>query len=146
MGHNSLESKAQPFLKRVEDFHDELDSLRGSYMASCRGVRERIKTVYTEAKDAGVAPRPLKGLVKHRALLRKQEKIRVSFDDVDEAAVFAELVDKLGPLGAAAAARRGFTDLVRPTIDEGDRVAKAGGNGNLDTLGRGPVADVRPIA
>jgi len=144
VGHNAIETKAAPFLKRVEDHNEQLESLRGSYMASCKAVREQIKSVYTEAKEAGVRPRPLKGVVKHRQLARKQEKIAASMDDVDDAAIYSELIETLGPLGAAAARRRGFGDLIKDTIDEGDRVTKgAKPDGDVNKVGRGPV-DLRP--
>jgi len=143
VGHNAVDTKAAPFLKRVEDFNEQLESLRGSYMASCKAVREQIKTVYTDAKDAGVRPRPLKGLVKHRQLSRKQDKITASMIDEDDVAIYQQLVEALGPLGAAAARRRGFTDMVKETIAEGDQLAQA--NGDLDKVGRGAV-DLRPIS
>jgi hypothetical protein len=143
VGHNTIEGKAAPFLKRVEDFNEQLESLRGSYMQSCKAVRDQVKEVYVEAKENGVAPRPLKGLVKHRQLTRKQEKIVASMRDDDDVAVFQQLIDTLGPLGAAAARRRGFGDLVKDTIQEGDRMAKGKADGDVNKVGRGSV-DLRP--
>jgi len=105
---NTLESRAARFLKDIENCNVELDSMRGTYMSDCKTVRQQIKDIYSEAKDAGVNTRALKGVVKHRQLARKQEKIAASIDDVDDAAAYAELIEKLGPLGMAAAQARGY--------------------------------------
>jgi len=131
-GGNTLEARAMPFLARIEDHNANLDSLRGSYMAGCKVVRAKIKDVYAEAKDAGVNPRALKGVVKHRQLARKQEKIAASLEDVDDAAAYAELIEKLGPSGAAAAKRHGFGDEPKEHITSGDEF--------LSRVGRGPAA------
>lgn len=104
---NAIEAIAKPFLNRIEDRFDELDSLRGEYMNSCKAVREDIKEIYGEAKDKGVAVKALKGLVRYRQLERKQAAIAAGFDDLDEAADFDALVDQLGDLGIAAARRAG---------------------------------------
>jgi len=105
---NTLEARAAKFLKRIENCNGDLDSMRGEYMADCKHVRAQIKDIYAEAKDAGVSPRALKGLVKHRQLTRKQERIAADMDETDDAAAYAELIDKLGPLGLAAAQAHGY--------------------------------------
>jgi uncharacterized protein (UPF0335 family) len=106
-GDNTLEGKAKPFLKRIESKLDELESLRGSYMADCKVVREDVREIIGEAKDAGIAVKALKGLVEYRKLERKQDKIAADFD-IDESAAYDQLVEALGPLGAAAARAAGY--------------------------------------
>jgi len=108
---NSLEEVNQSFLEEVEDHLDRLDSLRGEYMSACKAVRQKIKDSYVSAKEAGVKVRPLKALVKWRQLERKKIKIEASFEeDEDEAAIYARLVENLGPLGMAAAREAGYSE------------------------------------
>lgn len=104
---NSLEGKAEAFLKRIETLMTDLESKRRTYMAECKVVREDIKEVYVEAKDKGVPTKALRGLVKHRQLEKRQRAIAEGLD-MDEAAAYAQLVDALGDLGAAAAAAAGY--------------------------------------
>ena len=52
-------------------------------------------------------------------------------NDVDDAAAYAELIEKLGPLGVAAAKRHGFGDEPKEHIKSGDEF--------LSKVGRGPV-------
>lgn len=53
-------------LGKIDGYHGDLDSMKGSYMASCRNVRESIKAVYDEAKAQGVPQKELRVLVKIR--------------------------------------------------------------------------------
>jgi uncharacterized protein (UPF0335 family) len=103
---NSLEGKAEEFLKRIETLHDDLETARGVYTQDCKMVREDIRSVYSEAKDKGVPVQALKGLVKHRQLTRKQNALAANFDH-HEAAAFATLIAALGELGLAAARAAG---------------------------------------
>lgn len=107
-GHNSIDEKARPFLERVESIVGDMESDKGAYMAKCRANRERIKDIVGEAKDAGLPVKAFRGLVKYRHLERKQQKIAAGFEDINESAIYQELVDTLGELGAAAARAAGF--------------------------------------
>jgi uncharacterized protein (UPF0335 family) len=51
MPKNSIEGRAEPFVRRVESLMDELATLRGRYMAECKAVRGEIKDVYKDAKS-----------------------------------------------------------------------------------------------
>ncbi len=106
-GANTLEGKAQPYLKRVENLLTDLDSKRGAYMAECKVVREDIKEIYGEAKDHGISVKALKALVEYRVLEKKQAKLAEDFD-IEEQAAYSQLVSALGPLGFAAAQRAGY--------------------------------------
>ena len=97
-----VDALARPFLKRIEALYEELGSEQGKYMAEAARIKDDIADVYAEAKDKGVAVKPLKGLVKWRQLERKQEAIAAKLED-DDGAIYARLVETLGPLGAAAA-------------------------------------------
>jgi uncharacterized protein (UPF0335 family) len=76
---------AEPFVAEIEHIYDDLESLKGEYMARCKARRAEIKDIYSEAKDKGVPKRPLKGIVKARALQRKIDNIDSDFE-IDEAA------------------------------------------------------------
>lgn len=106
---NSLEGKASPFLARVENLHQDLESERGSYMARAKAIREDIKLVYGEAKEAGVPAKSLRGVVKYRALEKKQRAIGDGLD-IDEQSTYEMLVEALGDfstteLGSAAVSK-----------------------------------------
>lgn len=103
---NSMEGKAKDFLKRIETLNAEMESAKGTYMAECKERREDIKEIYTEAKDAGVPPKALRGFIKKRSLEKKAASIADGFD-IDEAAAYDALCEALGPLGAAAAKAAG---------------------------------------
>lgn len=53
-------------LGKIDGFHADLDSERGSYMSRCRNIRESIKAVYDEGKAQGVPSKELRVLVKIR--------------------------------------------------------------------------------
>lgn len=104
-GANTLEGKAQPYLKRVENLLTDLDSKRGAYMAECKVVREDIKEIYGEAKDHGISVKALKALVEYRVLEKKQAKLAEDFD-IEEQAVYSQLVSALGPARLRGGAAR----------------------------------------
>ena len=118
---NTIESRAKPYLKRIEQLFADLDSEKGSYMAAAKALREDIRSVFSEAKEAGIQVKALRGLVKWRQLEKKQNAIADGLD-IDESAAYSQLVEALGPLGQAAADRAGYK------AEEGD----------ISKLGRGP--------
>jgi uncharacterized protein (UPF0335 family) len=142
-GANTLEGRAQPYLTRVERLHEQLDKLRSDYMNACKPVREDVREVYAEAKDHDIPVMALKGLVKFRALERKQNEIAGDMD-LDEQAAYQQLVDALGGLGIAAARAAGY-DVedeerdVRPRhMTQPD--ASANGDASGDASGEAPPA------
>ena len=133
-----MEARAKPFLDRIESVLDQLDSERGEYMAACRTLRDDIKEIYEEAKNAEVPKKALKGLVSWRILERKQEKLTADLE-ADEARVLENLIDALGPLGIAAAERAQAGKADRASRDEA-------GKDEGEKVGRGEEkeGDVRP--
>lgn len=111
---NSVEGKSEKFVARIENLMAEGETAKSVYMSECKQRRGDIKEIYTEAKDAGVPLRALKGLIKYRDLERRQNKIADGFED-DDAAVYENLVEALGELGAAAARAAGY-----PSGDDDD--------------------------
>jgi len=138
---NSLGAKAQPFIEKIEEVDREIESLTGQHMAACKRKRQEKKEIYQTAKDAGLQTRPLKGIVKQRKLQRKIDQIPLDFD-IEESAVYKELAETLGPLGAAAAARAGYgngDDDVRPGfMQRAEREKQEAHERGLKTVGRGP--------
>lgn len=161
-GDNSLEGRAQPYLKRIETKLDDLESLRGRYMTACKVVREDIREIYAEGVDHGVAKRALKALVEYRVLERRQAKLANDFD-IDEQAAYVTLVQALGPLGMAAAKAAGFLPDNEQTTGNGedrdvrprhmtqpgaqaDEPAPRADEAELARVGRGPDAPAEPPA
>jgi len=114
-----VDKTTRPFMERIETLHADLESERGKYMAACKTIREDVKVVFQEAKDAGVNVKALRGLIKWRALEKRQEMIEGGLDD-DEAAVYTRLVEMLGPLGMAAASAAGYEDGADNDDDQRD--------------------------
>ena len=143
---NDLAKKAEPFLKKIEGIHDDIESLKGSFMSACKGKRKLIRDAYKAAKDEGVAPTVLKGVVEQRQLENKIKKIPTDFD-IDEAAAYRELAEAFGDLGMAAAKRAGYGEgeARTPTAAEAKAASQAAAHeAGLQTVGRGrkPVGDL----
>jgi hypothetical protein len=108
-GHNGIATTAKPFVEELEDHQATLDRFRGEYMARCKGVREEMKETIKSAKEAGVATRALRALIKRRVLEKKINKIEAdSKFDPDEVTMYQQLVDAFGALGEASARGAGF--------------------------------------
>lgn len=96
-------------LSEIAEVDDELATLKGEYMAACKGPRQRIKEILATAKESGiniVAFREV--LAKHRDD-RKQER-RIADLEADDASAYELMLDALGefadtPLGKAALGR-----------------------------------------
>jgi uncharacterized protein (UPF0335 family) len=103
---NDLATKAAPFLQRIEELDEELDSEKGAYMATCRTLRSRRKDVFGDAKGAGIAVKPLKAVVKRRKLENKIAGLPSEFD-IDESAQYEALAAAFAgtPFGDFAAER-----------------------------------------
>lgn len=104
---NTIEARAAPFIERVENLKEALASEQGAYMARCKAIRDDIKEVYTEAKDADLPIKALKQIVKYRDLERKQEALAEEMEGDEGAYDYEMLVAALGtlsdtPLGQAA--------------------------------------------
>jgi uncharacterized protein (UPF0335 family) len=156
-GDNTLEGRAQPYVKRIEKLLDDLDSERGRYMANCRPIHEDVREIYGEAKENGIPVKALKGLIKWRELEKKQAGIGADFADIDEKAQYDQLVEALGPLGFAAAVAAGHRsaepeqeqerDLRPPFLQEANGGAEPANEGErpdadaLAHVGRGPEPD-----
>jgi len=94
------------YLAEVAEQDDELDSLRGQYMASCKGPRGKIKEILARAKESGLNMIAFRELLAKRRDERKQER-RVADLEMDDRNAYDLMLDALGefgdtPLGQAA--------------------------------------------
>ena len=95
------------YLHQIETLHYDLEAMRADYLAKCKAVRDDIKAFYQDARAEGIEVKALKGLVKYRALERKQQQIADGMDEIEQRA-YDVLIEQLGDLGRAAAERAGF--------------------------------------
>lgn len=65
----------QELLGKIDGYHADLASERGTFMKTCRSIRESISNVYTEAKARGIPEKELRSLVKIRLNEAKNRKI-----------------------------------------------------------------------
>src|SRR5580765_788351 len=105
---------ADNYVQRIEQLADDIATLQAENAERCQNIREDVKEVYHDAFEAGLAPKPLKALIKVRELSRKQHAVRKKLD-LDQLAEFEQLVEALGefaetPLGAAAMAAAGSAE------------------------------------
>lgn len=106
---NELEAdKIASFVSRIENLHKDLDTERAEYMNRCAAIREDIKEVLGEAKDAGLSKGAVKAVVKIRELERKAEAVREDseYETQNEIDMIRSALGDLAdtPLGRAAQA------------------------------------------
>jgi hypothetical protein len=97
------------FLAQIDELDDELLSLRGQYMAACRGPRGRIKDVLAQVRESDI------NMVAFREMLHahrddRKRQARLADLEADDRDAYDLLIDALGtfgetPLGQAALAR-----------------------------------------
>ena len=116
---DSLEGKAEKYLQRIEALLGEVETAKGECGQLCKTLHEDVRSIYKEAKENGVPVRVLKGAVKYRQLEMQETAITVDME-IDEAAFFYTLIERLGPLGMAAARAAGHSPglIVVPLTDE----------------------------
>lgn len=104
----NIASAMKAALQSVERKNDKLASMQGEYMASCKAVREDIRSIYATAKDKGVITRALKTLIKTRAMARRMnveiEGMEADIQDAYNVYARAALAWDSTPLAAAKGA------------------------------------------
>lgn len=103
----------QDYVARVEHCLNEIENLRADCVAKCKDIRADIKMIYMDARNAGLDVKPLKSIVKYRALEAKQQAIFEQLDD-NEREIYEALIDTMGDLGRAAARRAGYSQVEAP--------------------------------
>ena len=104
----SIAKEAEPYLRRIENLHADIDEIANEARERIAMRREDIREVYAEAKTKDVNTKALRGLVKFRKLEFKKEKIYATMGS-DDASIYEALIETLGELGEAAAKRAGVT-------------------------------------
>lgn len=95
------------FVGRIENLHADLEKEKSAYMLACKALHQDIKEVLEEAQSKGLPKKPLKAIVKQRALEKKVAACRDDLDDIDHLSAFDIMKASLGdladlPLGQAA--------------------------------------------
>ena len=131
-GENHLGKIGESWVEKIEAINADIATITSNAMLACKGKRRQIRDALKAAKDDGVEVDVLKGIVEHRKLDAKIQKIAIDFD-VEERRQYLEISETLGLLGQAAAARAGYGET------EADRKARAHEAG-IGKVGRGPAA------
>jgi uncharacterized protein (UPF0335 family) len=105
---------ADRYVQRIEQLLDDIATLRAENAERCEIIREEVKEIYLDAREAGLAIKPLKALIRVRELSRKQHAVRKKLDP-DQLSEFEQLVEALGefaetPLGEAAVLAAGSAE------------------------------------
>lgn len=92
---------------RIENLNAELAKEKSDFMLRCKGFQEDIRAVLDEAQEKGLPKKPLKAIVKQRALEQKAKAVRDNLEDLDHLSAFDIMKSALGqlsgtPLGQAA--------------------------------------------
>ena len=95
------------FVGRIENLHADLEKEKSAYMLACKALREDIREVLEEAQEKGLPKKPLRAIVKQRALEKKAAACRDGLEDIDHLSAFDVMKAALGdladlPLGQAA--------------------------------------------
>lgn len=108
-------------LKKIDGFHTDLESERGSYMSRCRNIRESIQGVLEEAKAAGIPQKELRTWIKIRTNEAKTSKLyhELEPDQQQNLQMIAEATEKVRDLPLW---RASFEDHGTKTDDTGRMV------------------------
>ena len=133
----------------IEGMLAELLSLRGAYMAQCKGVRERIKAAKDEAADNGIPRKALNIELKRRELERKIDGLMADADE-DDADLAQQIREALGdfansPLGLAALGESGEApEKPKKRTRKAKAAAPADKSAALDEIAADDERDLRP--
>jgi hypothetical protein len=99
-------AQLEALLGEIDDADSRLASLKGEYMQACKGPRDDISTVFERAREAGIAIRAFRTLVKNRRLDHKA-KANIDRLEDDDRAEYGQLAEAFGdtPFGQYAARR-----------------------------------------
>ena len=86
------------FLDQISRIDDELMTLKGEYMAACRGPRSRIKDVLALAREAEINMTAFRELL-HKDRNDRKRQARLDALEADDREVYETLLDALGEFG-----------------------------------------------
>lgn len=102
-----MEGRAGDIVERIGNLKGAIEDEREKFKEACAPMLADIKDLYVEAKAAGISVKALRKVVRRRDMERKMEQIPEGLE-LSERAVYASIVESLGPLGQAAADRAGY--------------------------------------
>jgi len=96
------------YLEEIDRQDNELETLRGEYMNSCKGPRGMIAEIMASAKEAGVNPKAFREVLRKHRADRRHDK-RLAALDLADLSDYKSMEEALGdfidtPLGQAAVA------------------------------------------
>lgn len=103
---NTLEGRALAMAERIENLQLQIEDEQDRCKEHCAPMREDIAEIWKEAKDGELPIKAMRAFVRVRAAQRKAMKPLLQH----ERDAYERLREALGPLGAAAADRAGFSD------------------------------------
>lgn len=103
-------------LAAIDEAEDRIASMRGTYMAQCKGPRAAIREIKASLRETGSNMKAFRALLRKHTEERKHLKRLAAMED-DDVFAYEEMVRGLGefantPLGTAA------LDRVRPQAGE----------------------------
>jgi len=103
------QEKIEPHIRKIESYLRDLASERGSYMHTCRGLRDGIKEAIKEAHEDGIPRASMKAAVKTLKAQRTLNEIRQELES-DMCEIHDQIVEAVEgledlPLGIAAVER-----------------------------------------
>ena len=135
---NALTDEAiQRLFNEAFAIEDELESMKGAYMAACKEKREALKDIKGSAKDAGIPKKVFAAVLQRRAAEKKIERIDSALEEQDEISIYERTLNVLGPfadtpLGQAAVDEAKAQDNKVVAFKKGAK--KKGGEDALDSL------------
>lgn len=95
------EKKLKSFVKRAENEMGEIEKIMADAKAACQPHVDEIKVIKKEAATAGIPKKVFSVKLRERSFLRRAEDAPSILSD-EQLAIFNEISEKLGPLGAWA--------------------------------------------
>jgi hypothetical protein len=108
---------------------EELDSMKGAYMAACKEKREALKDIKDQAKESGIPKKVFAAVLARRAAELKIERIDSGLEEADDVSIYERTLNVLGPfadtpLGQAAVDEAKAQDDAKVVPIRGRRVAE----------------------
>lgn len=102
---NTIEGRALALADRIETLQVQIEQEQEACRELCKPIREDIKEIWEEAKGGSLPEKAMRAYIKVRTAQRKA-LAKLTDHERDS---FNHLREALGPLGAAAADRAGYS-------------------------------------
>jgi len=98
IGHNGHREQLERFLANIFEQDDALLSLKGEYMAACKGPRGRIKDILAQVREADINMNAFRELLQTQREDRKRQA-RIEAMEADDRDAYEILEEALGEFG-----------------------------------------------